>query len=89
MRWNGRWEKMSKSIAKNELTVMTKRLWREINLYWKFMCTDKSDKKNKTKLPSLSPSTPATVFLIAEKLLNLWIWYFYIQFIFINCFVEN
>ena len=41
-----------------------------LNLYWKFMCTDKNNGKNNTNvLPH--PSTPITVFLIAEKLLSL------------------
>ena len=39
------------------------------------MRTDKNNDKNKTNLPPPPPpppSTPVTVFLIAEKLLNLW-----------------
>ena len=47
-----------------------KRLLLEFNLYWKFMCTDKNNDKNKTNLPPPPPSTPVTV-LIAEKLLTL------------------
>ena len=34
------------------------------------MCTDENNDKNKTNLPP-PPSTPVTVFLIAEKLLSL------------------
>ena len=41
-----------------------------LNLYWKFMCTDKNNGKKNTNSP-LPPSTPVTVFLIAEKLLSL------------------
>ena len=36
------------------------------------MCADKND-KNKTNLPPPPTSTPATVFVIAEKLLSLWL----------------
>ena len=59
---------MSKTIEENKLTVMTNRLLCEFQ-YWKFICTDEN--MNKTKLPP--PSTPVTVFLIAEKLLSLWL----------------
>ena len=31
---------MSKAIEENKLTVAIRRLLREFNLYWKFMCTD-------------------------------------------------
>ena len=44
----------------------------EFNLFWKFMCTDKINDKNKTNLTP-PPSTPVTVLLIAEKLLILWL----------------
>ena len=52
---------------------MIKRLMYELNLYRKFTCTDKNNDKNKTSLPP-PPSTPVTVFLIAEKLLSPWLW---------------
>ena len=65
---------MNKAIEWNKMTVMIKRLLSEFSWYWKFMCTDKNNDKNKTK--PLSSSTPFTVFLIAEKLLNLWLWNF-------------
>ena len=61
---------MSKAIEENELTVLIKRLLCEFSKYWKFMCTDENSDKNKRNLP-LSPSTPATIFLIAENLLSL------------------
>ena len=62
---------MSKAIEENKLTITIKRLLQEeFNLDRKFMCTDKSNDKNKTKLPP-PPSTQVTVFLIAEKLLSL------------------
>ena len=35
----------------------------EFNLYWKFMCTDKNNSKNKANFPPL-PSTPVTVVLV-------------------------
>ena len=38
---------------------------RKLRLYWKFMRTDKSNDKNKTKFPPAS--TPVTVLLIAEN----------------------
>ena len=63
-------KKMSKAIEENKLIVTIKRpLW-EFNLYWKFMCRDKNDDKNKMNLPP-PPSTPVTVFLIAGELLSL------------------
>ena len=48
---------------------MVKRLVREFNFYWKFVCTDKNNDKNKTNLPPPA-STPAIVFLITQKLLS-------------------
>ena len=35
----------------------------EFNLYWKFMCTDKNNSKNKANFPPLL-STPVTVVLV-------------------------
>ena len=58
---------MSKTIEKNKQKVMIKRLVWYFNLFWKFICTDKSNDKNKINLPLL----PSTVFLIAEKLPSL------------------
>ena len=61
---------MSKAIEENKLTVMIKNILCEFDLFWKFMCTDENNDKNKTNL-FLTPSTPVTVFLIARKLLYL------------------
>ena len=61
---------MSKAIEKSKQKVTIERLVWEYNLYWRLMCTDKGNDKNKTILPS-PPSTPVTVFLSAEKLLSL------------------
>ena len=44
-------KKVSKAIEENELTVMIKGLSWEFNLYWKFMCADENNNKNKTNLP--------------------------------------
>ena len=63
---------MSKALEENKLTIIL--MW-QFNLYWKFMCTDENNDKSKTNLPP-PPSTSATVFLIAEKLLSLWLWNF-------------
>ena len=56
---------MSKAIE-DKSTVPIKKLLGKFNLYWKFICTDKNNDKNKMNL-ALSPSTPVTVFLIAEN----------------------
>ena len=64
-------KKMSKAI--NKLTVLTKRLFWEFTIYYKF--TGKNNNKSKTNLPSPSPLS-VKVFLIAEKLLSLWLWNF-------------
>ena len=61
--------KMSKGISENKQKVEVKRLVREFNFYWKFVCTDKNNDKNKTNLPPRA-STPAIVFLITQKLLS-------------------
>ena len=39
---------MSKAIEENKLTVTIKRSLWEFNLFWKFICTDKNNEKNKT-----------------------------------------
>ena len=44
---------MSKAIEENEFTIMIKRFLWEFNLYWKFLCTDESNDKNKRNLPTL------------------------------------
>ena len=49
--WTYKWEKMSKAIEKNKLTVMIKMLLWEFNSYWKFMCTKENNDKNKSNLP--------------------------------------
>ena len=49
-------------------------LW-EFNLYWKFMCIDKTMIRTK-RTYHLPPSTQVRVFLIAEELLSLWLWNF-------------
>ena len=42
---------MNQAIEYNVLTVMIKiRLW-EFNLYWKFMCTDEKNDRNKETSP--------------------------------------
>ena len=61
---------MGKSIEKNKLTVTIKKTFIRIQLYWKFICTNKSNDKSKTNLHSFS-STLVTVFLNPEKLLSL------------------
>ena len=63
-------EKMRKAIEEMPLTVTITRLLSEITLYWKFMCTDKIIDQNKMNLPP-PLSTSVTIFLKAEKLLNL------------------
>ena len=58
-------------LQMRKLTITIKRLFQEeLNLDRKFVCTDKSNDRNKTKLPP-PPSTQVTVFLIAEKQLSL------------------
>ena len=44
---------MGKAVEEHKYKVMIKRLVWEFNLYWKFMCTDKNNDKNKNP-----PSTP-------------------------------
>ena len=39
---------MSKVIEESKVTAMIKRLSREFNSYWKFVCTDENNDKNKT-----------------------------------------
>ena len=88
--WNCRWEKMSKAIEENKKKVTVKILASEHNLYWKFMCTDKNYDKNKTyKTYPLPPSTPVTVFLIAKKLLRLWLWVFHAFSLFLSTVGER
>ena len=58
------------------------------------MCTDKTDdknKKNKRTYPSPTPpSTPVTVFLIAEKTTtHMTLKFSGFYFVSINCFVKN
>ena len=79
---------MSKAIEKSKQKVTIERLVWEYNLYWRLMCTDKGNDKNKTILPS-PPSTPVTVFLSAEKLLSLWLWILDFQFVFIKVLWKN
>ena len=61
--------KISKGISENKQKVVVKRLVQEFNFYWKFVCTDKNNDKNKTNLPAPA-STPAIVFLITQKLIS-------------------
>ena len=62
---------MCKAMAENKMTAIIKRLLSYFSLYWKLMCTDKNNYKNKKSLtPSSPPSTPVIVFLNAEKLLS-------------------
>ena len=67
--WTCRWEKMSKAVEENKLTVMIRRFLWEFNLYCKFMYPNENNDKSKTSLPPPppTPSTPDTVFLNAEK----------------------
>ena len=44
-------KKMSKAIEENKLTVTIKKIMWEFSLYWKFMCMDKTNDKNKASLP--------------------------------------
>ena len=44
-------KKMSKTVEEIIVTVLIKRLFSEFNLYWKFICTDGNNDKNKTNLP--------------------------------------
>ena len=44
---------MSKEIEENETKVTIKRPVWEFNLYWKFMCTDKYNDKNKANIAHL------------------------------------
>ena len=82
-------KKMSKAIEENKLTVKIKRpLW-EFNLYWKFMCRDRNDDKNKMNLPP-------PPFHSSYSVLNCWritkptTWKFSdFQFVFISCFVRK
>ena len=64
---------MSKATEDNKMTVTEKILLWEFNSYWKFMCTDENNGKNKTCV-QIPPPTPVTVFLITAKLLSLWPW---------------
>ena len=67
--WTCRWEKMSKAVEENKLTVTIRRFLWEFNLYCKFMYPNENNDKSKTSLPPPppTPSTPDTVFLNAEK----------------------
>ena len=93
--WTWRWEKTSKAME-SKLTVTIKRLFWEFDLYCNFMFTDKKMMKVKrtkelTTQP-VPPSTPITVFLIVEKLLNLWLCtlqFSDFHFFSINFFVEK
>ena len=68
-------KEMSIAVEENKLAVTIKRLMWEFKLSWKFIFADKNNDKNKTNLLPLL-SIPVTVFLIAEKLLRLWLWNF-------------
>ena len=93
--WTWRWEKTSKAME-SKLTVTIKRLFWEFDLYCNFMFTDKKMMKVKrtkelTTQP-VPPSTPITVFLIVEKLINLWLCtlqFSDFHFFSINFFVEK
>ena len=93
--WTWRWEKTSKAME-SKVTVTIKRLFWEFDLYCNFMFTDKKMMKVKrtkelTTQP-VPPSTPITVFLIVEKLLNLWLCtlqFSDFHFFSINFFVEK
>ena len=67
---------MSKAIEENKLTVAIRRLFKRIQFILEIYVY-RLDAKNKTNLRPPSPqfppppSTPVTVFLIAEKLLSL------------------
>ena len=50
--WTWRLEEMSEKIEENKFTFLIKRLLLELNMYWKFMCTDENNNENKTNLPS-------------------------------------
>ena len=68
---------MSKAIKENKWEVGIKGVVWESKFYWKHMCADKNNDKNKMNLPPPPPpSTPVLVSLIAEKLLHLWLWNF-------------
>ena len=43
---------MSEKIEENEFTFLIKRLLLELNVYWKFMCTDENNNENKMNLSS-------------------------------------
>ena len=64
--------KMSKAMEENELTVMIKRLEWQFNKFISevYVYRQKILIITKRSYP-ISPSTPVTVFLIAEKLLSL------------------
>ena len=49
--WTCRWEKMSKAVEENKLTVMIRRFLWEFNLYCKFMYPNENNDKSKTSLP--------------------------------------
>ena len=78
---------MIKVKGENKLTVTVKILLWEFNIYWKFMCTDKNNKK-KTNLPPLP-------FHSSYSFLNCWkttkpmtLKFLDFQFVFIKCFVS-
>ena len=65
---------MSKALEENKFTDKVKRLLWEFNLYWKFMCTEKKIMIRTKQTYTLFPSTLVIVFLIAEKIMGLWLW---------------
>ena len=87
-----RWERMSKAIEENKLTVMIKRLFWRFNLCLKFMCADKNNDKNKTNIPPtlLPPFYYCYSFLncwTTTKSMTLKFWDF--RFVSISCFERN
>ena len=58
--------KMSKAVEENKLTITTKRLSWEFDLYQKFMCTDKNNNNKKTKSHP-SPFIPVTFSLLLKN----------------------
>ena len=81
-------KKISKARYENKLTVTIKRLSWDSTLYWKFMCTDKNNEKNKTN-NHLPLYTPVTAFLIEKTSKPMTLKFSDFQFVFINCFARN
>ena len=85
--WNYRWEEMSKAIEENRKFWL--KGWYENSMYIRNLCVQIKIMLRKKRAYPSPPSIPVTVFLIAEKLLSLWLWDFHTFSLFLLTFCEN